>query len=690
MSREKFLEIMKNSGHQKLQYQIQTLQKEIEKRTGYGTDSQKLQISRMISRFQSEYKTRWEKAHRMEERFIKDNTNWLKSKVCLPSVTQQLGGRPKISFEESTERMKRQKTKDLRKSTSLPQLVFATQMKLRASGQTDTSKLVGEIVSDPSSAQKYINSYKQSIETKSMSGDDAVALIVDAQLSRHQYNIIRSKAPKIYPSYKIVQEAKKQCYPQPNKIYITETSVHVDLQTILDLTIDRLIITLKDVIHTLSSNELKKLCLISKWGFDGSSGHSSYKQAFYGIEADDSAVFITCIVPLRLQSGSKVVWQNPRPGSTRYCRPLKIAFMKENTRVSIDEKKRMDEQILNLEKSSILLDENTLVIKHNLTFTMIDGKVCNAVTGSTSTQKCYICNATCKDFNLIDEMIIRPIKMENLEFGISILHGWIRFFECLLHLAYKLPFKKWQARGSDKEIVAETKKKIQIEFKTKLGLIVDKPKPGFGNTNDGNTARRFFKNAEVSAEITNLDLDLIKKMHTILIVVSCGHDIDIEKFRKYALETAYYFVEKYPWYNMPPTLHKYLIHGPEIISHALLPIGQLTEEAQEARNKDFKKFREHHSRKCSRTKSNTDIFNFFLLSSDPVINSKRKLPQKKLSSLPKEAVDLLLPPSNHDINNDHEYDSEDDDDLDDDHDDDSDDNVDEDYENVDDTEDNDD
>ncbi|CAI6370476.1 unnamed protein product [Macrosiphum euphorbiae] len=276
-------------------------------------------------------------------------------------------------------------------------------------------------------------------------------------------------------------------------------------------------------------------------------------------------------------------------------------------------------------------------------------------------------------------MIIRPIKMENLEFGISILHGWIRFFECLLHLAYKLPFKKWQARGSDKEIVAETKKKIQIEFKTKLGLIVDKPKPGFGNTNDGNTARRFFKNAEVSAEITNLDLDLIKKMHTILIVVSCGHEIDIEKFRKYALETAYYFVEKYPWYNMPPTLHKYLIHGPEIISHALLPIGQLTEEAQEARNKDFKKFREHHSRKCSRTKSNTDIFNFFLLSSDPVINSKRKLPQKKLSSLPKEAVDLLLPPSNHDINNDHEYDSEDDDDLDDDHDDDSDDNVDEDY-----------
>lgn len=124
-----------------------------------------------------------------------------------------------------------------------------------------------------------------------------------------------------------------------------------------------------------------------------------------------------------------------------------------------------------------------------------------------------------------------------------------------------------------KKLLQKQKNKIQKEFKKQLSLIVDKPKPGFGNTNDGNTAKRFFKNSEISAKITNLNLDLIKKMHTILIVISCGHEIEVEKFRKYAQETAYYFVEKYPWYNMPPTLHKYLKHGPEIISHALLPIG---------------------------------------------------------------------------------------------------------------------
>uniref|UniRef100_A0A8D8U0M9 Uncharacterized protein n=1 Tax=Cacopsylla melanoneura TaxID=428564 RepID=A0A8D8U0M9_9HEMI len=43
---------------------------------------------------------------------------------------------------------------------------------------------------------------------------------------------------------------------------------------------------------------------------------------------------------------------------------------------------------------------------------------------------------------------------------------------------------------------------------------------------------------------------------------------------------------------MPPTLHRYLIHGLQIIAAVTLPIGQLSEEAQEAKNKDFKRFRD--------------------------------------------------------------------------------------------------
>lgn len=46
------------------------------------------------------------------------------------------------------------------------------------------------------------------------------------------------------------------------------------------------------------------------------------------------------------------------------------------------------------------------------------------------------------------------------------------------------------------------KKIIQQDFKKKSGLMVDFPKPGFGNTNDGNTARRFFNDPQQTADIT--------------------------------------------------------------------------------------------------------------------------------------------------------------------------------------------
>jgi hypothetical protein len=43
-----------------------------------------------------------------------------------------------------------------------------------------------------------------------------------------------------------------------------------------------------------------------------------------------------------------------------------------------------------------------------------------------------------------------------------------------------------------KKIVLENKLRTQNEFKEKLGLLLDKPKPGFGNSNDCNTAILFF------------------------------------------------------------------------------------------------------------------------------------------------------------------------------------------------------
>lgn len=149
---------------------------------------------------------------------------------------------------------------------------------------------------------------------------------------------------------------------------------------------------------------------------------------------------------------------------------------------------------------------------------MVDGKICNSLTETTSTMRCFLSNLTSKDFNNIEKCKAAKIVCESaLEFGMSTLYAWIRFFECLLHVAYKLPLKTWQARGEEnKQLYETTKKVIREKFKNQLGLIVDKPKPGYGNSNDGNTARRFFENADVSSSITGVDVEIIKRFRTIL------------------------------------------------------------------------------------------------------------------------------------------------------------------------------
>jgi len=156
----------------------------------------------------------------MEERFLKNNAEWLDTSISFRTregmeIPEKKRGRPKISFESSSERTKRLKTKELRDAIPVNILNYATQMGLRATGQTQTSKVLHKITStSPKRASKYRKAYAKSIKKQVMSAEDALAVLVDAKLSRHQYNIIRMSSPEKFPSYKIVQAANKYCYPK--------------------------------------------------------------------------------------------------------------------------------------------------------------------------------------------------------------------------------------------------------------------------------------------------------------------------------------------------------------------------------------------------------------------------------------------------------------------------------------------
>ena len=135
------------------------------------------------------------------------------------------------------------------------------------------------------------------------------------------------------------------------------------------------------------------------------------------------------------------------------------------------------------------------------------------------------------------------------------------------------------------------------------------PKPGCGNTNDGNTIRRFFADLELAGAITGVDVNLLYRFKVILEVISSGHKINTEKYFKYATDTVEMYVRLYPWHPMTPTMHKVLIHGAIVIQNALLPIGQLSEDAAEARNKYFRLYRQEFARKFSRVSCNLDVLN---------------------------------------------------------------------------------
>jgi hypothetical protein len=57
------------------------------------------------------------------------------------------------------------------------------------------------------------------------------------------------------------------------------------------------------------------------------------------------------------------------------------------------------------------------------------------------------------------------------------------------------------------------------------------------------------------ADITGLNINLIKWFGTILTVMESGYEINTDSFEMYGIQTAKLFDELYPWYCMPPSVH---------------------------------------------------------------------------------------------------------------------------------------
>ena len=183
-------------------------------------------------------------------------------------------------------------------------------------------------------------------------------------------------------------------------------------------------------------------------------------------------------------------------------------------------------------------------------------------------------------------------------------------------------------------------------MKRELGLNVDKPTQGSGNSNTGNTARKFFCEYVKVAEITKIDENLIYRFWVILSIINGTQKINTSAYSAYAKETAVLYVNLYGWFYMPLSVHKLLIHGSQMIDSLIIPVGQASEEGMEARHKDIRNARSAHSCKISRKRSLQDLMNWLLATSDPVIaTTMRKQVSSKKSVYTNEMLSLLANPN---------------------------------------------
>lgn len=261
--------------------------------------------------------------------------------------------------------------------------------------------------------------------------ETALAMMIDTNLSTHQYRKIREFATDIsspiYPPYSKIYQAKKDCYPAGIKI--TETSGEIPLQSLIEHTIHRICQT-KNTVDILNKVEPDTAHIIFKWGCDGST-QKTYKQSFSDKDASDGNLFFISIVPIEMyclnsNNDKLILWENTITSSTKYCRPIKFIFCKETTEVIRNEVENVNQQIAKLHPTILNINSNILQINSILILCMIDGKVCNSLSNYSSSQACYICGATPKIMNTPINFLSNKIDDKMLGLGISSLHAYIR------------------------------------------------------------------------------------------------------------------------------------------------------------------------------------------------------------------------------------------------------------------------
>jgi hypothetical protein len=217
----------------------------------------------------------------------------------------------------------------------------------------------------------------------------------------------------------------------------------------------------------------------------------------------------------------------------------------------------------------------------------------------------------------------------------------LRTFELLLHVGYKQDIKKFKAQSPEEKTKKDAREvRVKKAFMTELGLTVDQRREGgFGNTNTGNVAHKALENYVTTAQICGVSPMLVSNLDTIRRILSSAFAIDSQAFHSFCRETLDLYMADAGWYQIPPTLHRVLVHGHAIIEATPLNIGLTSEEGSESNTKFARKFYKNHTRKTSQQNTMSDLFLRLMDCSDPFILNQ-KITQK-IKPVPNDMLQLI-------------------------------------------------
>ena len=251
--------------------------------------------------------------------------NLLKSAPCIsvnkekPSEDTEVG-RPKLSWDDASDRTKRRRMASLGKTHPEEELLNAA---VHSTSNPDLKKVIKFAISSTSNAAQLTAALKVNAITP-YTPDECVDLWITANHTKKSwllhYRGAKKRNANMYVSWENLVKARNLCHPPG--IMVTAKVARVPLQNLLSHTVKRIMKLQSNVIVYLASIKTDKVLLmklIGKYGFDGSSGQSQYKVNFTGEDGNefsDSNIISAWYVPLKMLCGETIVWSNPTPGST--------------------------------------------------------------------------------------------------------------------------------------------------------------------------------------------------------------------------------------------------------------------------------------------------------------------------------------------------------------------------------------